>query len=75
MQRIKISLVIQYVRRNNPSLEKFYDTKHFICDLQTNQKVKTNESSFGRKTINKYLNNENLKKFRERKTFKIKVCV
>ena len=56
------------IRRNNRSLEKFYDAKYI--DIRTNEKVKANELNNGRRTRNKNLNGENLRIFRGNKISK-----
>ncbi|HBF77792.1 RNA-guided endonuclease IscB [Clostridium tyrobutyricum] len=53
------------VRRNNRSLEKFYDAKYI--DIRTNEKVKSQELFSGRRTRNKNNNTENLHKYRREK--------
>lgn len=59
---------IQQVRRNNRSLEKFYDAKYI--DIRSGETTSGGELSCGRTTRNKNLNTENLKIFRERKVSK-----
>lgn len=55
-------LTLKHVRRNNRSLEKFYDSK--VVDIRTGKIVKGNELNCGRRTRNKNLNTENLRKYR-----------
>src|SRR5699024_6218087 len=50
---------IEQIRRNNRSLEKFYDAK--FIDSRTGKKVSASELSCGRTARNKNLNGENLK--------------
>lgn len=59
---------IEQIRRNNRSLEKFYDAK--FIDLRNGEKVSASELSCGRTTRNKNLNTENLKIYRGRKVSK-----
>lgn len=59
---------IEQIRRNNRSLEKFYDAK--FIDSRTGKKVSASELSCGRTARNKNLNGENLKIYRERKVSK-----
>jgi hypothetical protein len=55
-------------RRNNRSLEKFYDAKYI--DRRTGKKASGSELHCGRTTRNKTKNGENLKIYRERKVSK-----
>ena len=59
---------VEQIRRNNRSLEKFYDAK--FIDIRTGKKVPANELHCGRTTRNKNLNGENLKIYRGRKVSK-----
>ena len=59
---------IEQIRRNNRSLEKFYDVKY--VDIRTGEKVSASELSCGRTTRNKNLNGENLKIYRGEKLSK-----
>lgn len=61
---------IQYrqVRRNNRSLEKFYDAK--FIDIRTGKKVSASELNCGRTTRNKNENKDNLRKYRGTKISK-----
>lgn len=52
-------------RRNNRSLQKFYDAQYI--DIRNGQKVAAQELNNGRRTRNKNLNGENLKKYRGKK--------
>ncbi len=61
-------LKLQQVRRNNRSLEIFYDSK--VIDIRTGKAVKGNELNNGRRTRNKNLNTENLRKYRGTKVKK-----
>lgn len=60
-------LTIQQVRRNNRSLEKFYDAKYI--DIRTGEKTSASELSNGRRTRNKSSekNGENTRKYRGKK--------
>ena len=55
-------------RRNNRSLEKFYDSKYI--DIRTGKKVSGQDLFSGRRTRNKNLNTENLHKYRGQKLSK-----
>lgn len=55
-------MLYEQIRRNNRSLEKFYDAKYI--DLRTGKKVSASELHCGRRTRNKDLNSENLKAYR-----------
>ena len=55
-------IVYQQVRRNNRSLEKFYDAKYL--DIRTGEKVSGSTLNCGRTTRNKNLDGENLKTYR-----------
>jgi hypothetical protein len=56
------------IRRNNRSLEKFYDAKYL--DTRTGKKVSGKELSSGRKVRNKNFNDENLRQYRGHKISK-----
>ena len=56
------------VRRNNRSLEKFYDAKHI--DIRDGKERSGQELFCGRRTRNKNFNTENLRKYRGEKTRK-----
>ncbi len=56
------------IKRNNRSLEKFYDAKYI--DIRTKKKVSGQELFSGRRTRNTNLNTENLKQYRGRKVSK-----
>lgn len=60
--------LVKQIRRNNRSLEKFYDAKYI--DARTGKKVAAGELHCGRRTRNKTLNQENLKKYRKEKKTK-----
>jgi len=62
------TLIITQTRRNNRSLEKFYDAKYI--DTRTGKNVSGQELNNGRRTRNKNLNTENLHKHRGQKTAK-----
>ena len=55
-------LDISQTRLNNRSLEKFYDAKYI--DIRTGEKVSGGDLNTGRRTRNKKLNSENLRKYR-----------
>ncbi len=55
-------LIFEQIKRNSRSLEKFYDAK--VIDIRTNTKVSGAELFNGRRTRNKNLNSENLRKYR-----------
>jgi len=59
---------IQQVRRNNRSLEKFYDAKYI--DIRTGKKTTGQELNNGRHTRNTNLNTENLRQYRGKKLSK-----
>lgn len=65
VRNIEIHEVIQS-RRNNRSLEKFYDAKYI--DIRDGKKYSASELSSGRRTRNKNLNTENLRPYRGIKT-------
>lgn len=56
------------IRRNNRSLEKFYDAKYL--DTRTGKKASGKELSSGRKVRNKNFNDENLRQYRGHKISK-----
>ena len=59
---------VKQSRRNNRSLEKFYDAKYI--DIRTGEKVSGGDLNNGRRTRNKNLNSENLHKYRGQKISK-----
>ncbi len=61
-------LEYKQVRRNNRSLEKFYDAKY--VDIRTGKKVSGQDLFCGRRTRNKNNNTENLRKYRGKKLSK-----
>lgn len=61
-------LIYEQIKRNNRSLEKFYDAK--IIDIRTKEKVSGQDLFSGRRTRNKNLNSENLRKYRGEKVSK-----
>ena len=61
-QRCKESFDVEQVRRNNRSLEKFFDAK--VIDRRTGKPARGGELSCGRTTRNKNKNSENLRKYR-----------
>lgn len=58
-------IIFEQVKRNNRSLEKFYDAKYI--DIRTGEKVSAGELNCGRRTRNKSLNSENLRIYRGEK--------
>jgi hypothetical protein len=58
-------IYIEQIRRNNRALQKFYDAKYI--DVRTGEKVGAQELNNGRRTRNKNLTGENLKKYRGKK--------
>jgi hypothetical protein len=67
------TLDIEQVRRNNRSLEKFYDAKYF--DVRTGKKTSGQELNCGRRTRNKDLNGPNLRIYRGEKVSKGRVSI
>ena len=61
-------LIYEQIKRNNRSLEKFYDSK--IIDTRTGKKVSGVELFNGRRTRNKNLNSEDLRTYRGEKISK-----
>ena len=61
-------IIFNQTRRNNRSLEKFYDAKYI--DIRTKEIVKAAELNNGRRTRNKNLNEENLNIYRGKKISK-----
>lgn len=59
---------LKQVRRNNRSLEKFYDAKY--TDIRTGEKVSGKDLNSGRRTRNKNHNTENLHQYRGKKLSK-----
>lgn len=62
------TIYLEQVRRNNRSLELFYDAKYL--DIRTNTKVTGKDLFNGRSTRNKNYNSENLHKYRGQKLSK-----
>jgi len=58
-------ICINQIRRNNRSLERFYDAKYF--DRRTGKKVSGQILNSGRRTRNKNLNTENMRQYRGEK--------
>jgi hypothetical protein len=56
---------IKQIRRNNRSLQKFYDVKYI--DQRTGKKASGQDLNCGRRTRNKNLNTENLRNYRGKK--------
>lgn len=59
---------VKQSRRNNRSLEMFYDAKYI--DIRTDKKVSGGDLNNGRRTRNKNLNSENLHQYRGQKLSK-----
>lgn len=59
------TLIFEQVRRNNRSLEKFYDAKYI--DIRTGEKISASELNNGRRTRNKNKNYENFRVYRGKK--------
>lgn len=59
---------VKQSRRNNRSLEKFYDAKYI--DIRNGEKVSGGDLNNGRRTRNKNLNSENLHQYRGEKLSK-----
>jgi hypothetical protein len=59
---------VKQLRRNNRSLEMFYDAKYI--DIRTGEKVSGGDLNNGRRTRNKNLNSENLHQYRGEKISK-----
>ena len=66
-QRTK-AMTLEQVRRNNRSLEKFYDAKYI--DIRTGKTVSASELNCGRTKRNKNFNGENLRIYRGKKQSK-----
>lgn len=66
-------LQVKQVRRNNRSLQKFYDAK--FVDRRTGEIVSASELPCGRRTRNKKLNEENLRKYRAKKVSKGRITI
>ncbi|MBZ4665971.1 RNA-guided endonuclease IscB [Mahella sp.] len=64
---------IEQIRRNNRSLQKFYDAKYI--DLRTGEKTSGQELNCGRRTRNKEHNQPNLRIYRSKKLSKGRVSV
>jgi hypothetical protein len=64
-QKRATPITIKQVRRNNRSLQKFYDAKYI--DRRIGEKVSGQELNCGRRTRNKNLNTENLRIYRGKK--------
>lgn len=58
-------IIFEQIRRNNRSLEKFYDAKYI--DMRTGEKVRAGDINCGRRSRNKNKNSDNLKIYRGRK--------
>lgn len=60
--------IVEQIRRNNRSLEKFYDAKYI--DIRTSENISGGYLNNGRRTRNKNLNSENLHQYRGEKILK-----
>ena len=67
------SIFLEQIRRNNRSLQKFYDAKYL--DRRTGEKVTGQVLNNGRRNRNKNLNTENLHKYKEQKISKGRVSI
>lgn len=65
--------ILEQIRRNNRSLQKFYDARYI--DMRTGQKTPGKELNSGRTCRNKKLSGENLRKYRGRKLAKGQVRI
>jgi len=63
-----VPFTVQQVRRNNRSLDKFYDAK--FSDARSGEKVSGQELFSGRTKRNKTTNTENLRQYRQNKVSK-----
>ncbi|MFW9996987.1 MAG: RNA-guided endonuclease IscB, partial [Candidatus Odinarchaeota archaeon] len=70
-QKRATPLQLEQVRRNNRSLQKFYDAKY--VDIRTGERASGQDLFSGRRTRNKELNEENLRKYRGKKLSKGRV--
>ena len=66
-------IFMEQIRRNNRSLQKFYDAKYI--DIRTGEKVSGQTLSSGRRIRNKNLKDENLRKYRGQKVSKGRVSI
>ncbi|WP_201780831.1 hypothetical protein [Aneurinibacillus tyrosinisolvens] len=64
-QKRILPLTVEQVRRNNRSLEKFYDAQ--FIDIRSGEKASGQDLSSGRRKRNRNLNGENLRKYRGEK--------
>ncbi len=72
-QKRTMPVAFEQIRRNNRSLQKFYDAKYL--DTRTGKKASGQELYSGRRTRNKNLNDENLWNYRGHKTNKGRVSI
>lgn len=72
-QRRAEPLFLDQIRRNDRSLQKFYDAKYL--DRRTGEKVTGQVLNNGRRTRNKNLNTENLRQYRGKKVSKGRVSI
>ena len=68
-----VPIILEQVRRNNRSLQKFYDAKY--RDIRTGQKASGQELFNGRRTRNQQRGEENLRKYRGHKISKGRVSI
>ncbi len=66
-------IAFEQIRRNNRALQKFYDAKYL--DTRTGKKVSGQALFSGRRTRNKTLNEENLRKYRGHRTNRGRVSI
>ncbi len=67
-QRRAAPLLLEQIRRNRRALETFYDAKYI--DIRTGEVVKAQGLNNGRRTRNRNLNGENLRRYRGQKVAK-----
>ncbi len=72
-QKRAIPISFEQIRRNNRALQKFYDAKY--VDTRTGKKASGQALFSGRRTRNKNLTEENLRKYRGHKTNKGRVSI
>ncbi len=72
-QQRAVPLELEQIRRNNRSLQKFYDAKYL--DRRTGHKVSGQELDSGHRTRNTALTDENLHLYRGRKVSKGRVSI
>jgi hypothetical protein len=72
-QKRAVPLKLDQIRRNNRSLQKFYDAQYI--DRRTGQKASGKELCTGHRTRNTVLNDENFRKYRSHKVSKGRVSI